>query len=228
MTTSSSEESAVIDQPKQLMENIVKGDSENAARIAGEIGKEEADANEVVDIISNAMNIVTDLHEMERYSSEEVEKSEDAADKALEVVRPKLRIEQRRVSGRIMVSSLIGDPHNFDKTLLLTMLEIGGLSPIDGGTDLTSDDIARKVSQTQPDILAVPLVSNASVEHLLKARTRIEMEGSKTKVVAYGRGISNLPETQGFGAVEEDSLGALRRIMEICSKQQQVRRTTSR
>ncbi len=212
MTT---EESMVEDRSKELTEMILKGDIENAAKLAGQIGQGGTGANDVVDTISDAMNIVADLHELERYSLDQVENSERAADKALEVVRPSIKVEQRRISGRVMVSSLEGDPHNFDKTLLLTMLEIGGFSALDGGVDLTVDQIVRKVSKTQPDVLAVPLVTSKAIDALVQAKARITMEGSKTKIVAYGRGVTSLPDTGGFDAAEEDSLSALSKIAEI-------------
>lgn len=212
MTT---EESMVEDRSKELTEMILKGDIENAAKLAGQIGRGGTGANDVVDTISDAMNIVADLHELERYSLDEVENSERAADKALEVVRPRIKVEQRRISGSVMVSSLEGDPHNFDKTLLLTMLEIGGFSALDGGVDLSVDQIVRKVSKTQPDVLAVPLVTSKAIDALVQAKSRITMEGSKTKIVAYGRGVTSLPDTGGFHAAEEDSLSALSKIAEI-------------
>lgn len=212
MTT---EESTIEDSSKQLTEMILKGDAENAALLAGQMGQKGTGANEVVETISDAMNIVADFHELERYSSNQVEDSERAADKALEAVRPKIKVEQRRISGRVMVTSLEGDPHNFDKTLLLTMLQIGGFSGLDGGTDLSADQVAKKVAQLRPDILAVPLVTSRAVENLVKAKSRIDMEGSNTKIVAYGRGVTSLPDTAKFNAVEEDSISVLSKIAEI-------------
>ena len=131
MTT---EEQAQIpdDGSKQLTDLILKGDHENAARVAVEIVTKSGSANDVVDTISDAMNIASDLHGMERYSVAEVEKCENAAEKSLAAVRPKIKIDHRKIKGRVMVSSLIEDPHSFDRTLLLTMLEIGGFTTIDG------------------------------------------------------------------------------------------------
>ncbi len=200
---------------KLLTDTIVKGDIENAARLAEQIGKKGSHANEVVDTISDAMNIVADLHEVQRYSLEQVESSERAANKALEVIRPRIRVEQQRISGRVMVISLQGDPHKFDKTLLMTMLEIGGFSALDGGADLSADDIASKVSRAKPDILAVSLVTSTAVESLVKAKSLLDNQGLKTKIVAYGRGVTSVAETGIFTAVEEDSLGALSKIAEI-------------
>ena len=212
MTT---EDTTLETESKQLTETIVKGDGENAARLAEQMGKKGSQANDVVDTISDAMNIVSDLHEVQRYSLEQVENSERAANKALEVLRPRIRVEQQRISGRVMVTSLQGDPHTFDKTLLMTMLEIGGFSALDGGADLSPDDIATKVSRAKPDILAVPLVTSTAVESLVRAKSLLDNQGLKTKIVAYGRGITSLPETGIFNAVEEDSLGALSKIAEI-------------
>ncbi len=199
---------------KRLTEMILKGDHENAAKLAGEIAHKETETNEVVDAISDAMNIVVDLHEVERYSLAQVENSERAAEGALQAIRPRIRVEQRRISGKVMVTSFHGDPHSFDKTLLLTMLEMGGFSALDGGAELSPEEVAEKVSQTRPDILAVPLVTSAAVKGLIDAKTLMSDLGLKTRIVAYGRGVTRLPKTGEFSAVE-DPLGALSKIAEI-------------
>lgn len=200
---------------KNLTELILKGDHENAARLAGEIARKGIETNEVVDAVSEAMNIVADLHEVERYSPEQVESCERAAEGALQALRPGIRAEQRRISGKVMVTSLHGDPHSFDKTLLLTMLEVGGFSTLDGGAELSPEEVADRVSATRPDVLAVPLISPTAVKGLIYVKTLMSDLGLKTRIVAYGRGAGSLPRTGEFSAVEEDSLGALSKIAEI-------------
>ncbi len=203
------------DKSKHLTEMILKGDHENAARLAAEIAHKGLETNDIVDAISDAMNIVVDLHEVERYSIEQVENCERAAEGALQAIRPKIRVEQSRISGKVMVTSLQGDPHNFDKTLLLTMLEIGGFSALDGGEERSPEEIADRVSTMKPDILAVPLVTPAAVRGLIDAKTLMSDLGLRTRIVAYGKGVTSLPKTAEFSAVEEDSLGALSKIAEI-------------
>ena len=200
---------------KHLTEMILKGDSENAARIAEVIAERGVETNDAVDAISEAMNIAADLHEVERYSLEQVESSQRAAERALETIRPSIRVEQRRVSGRVMVASLLGDPHNFDKTLLLTMLEIGGFSALDGGAELSPEDLSEKVSKTKPDILAVSLVTPLAAKKLVEAQSLIGEGRTKTRIVAYGRGISELPKSVGLSAIVEDHMGALSKIAEM-------------
>ena len=113
-----------------------------------------------------------------------------------------------------MVSSLVEDPHSFDRTLLLTMLEIGGFTAIDGGTDLSPEQVAGKVKQHKPDILAVPLITEIAARKLVDANTLIEDTGGKITIVAYGRGARGL-SGQKFTTVETDSLSAFSKIAEI-------------
>jgi hypothetical protein len=67
----------------------------------------------------------------------------------------------------------------------------------------------------RPDVLAVPLVSPAAVKGLIDVKTLLSDLGLKTRIVAYGRGVTGLPRTAEFSAVEEDSLSALSKIAEI-------------
>jgi methanogenic corrinoid protein MtbC1 len=213
MTT---ENTSTIDEPsKRLTEMILKGEEQDAARIAGEIVGGGSETNDIVDAISETMNIVADLHEVDRYTVQQVENCERAAESALNAIRPGLKVEQRRVSGRVMVTSLHGDPHKFDKTLLLTMLEMGGFSALDGGEELSPEEIVRYVKAEKPDVLAIPLVTPSAVNDLMRTRSLLANSGVKTKLVTYGRGVTKLPSDSQFTAAEEDSLSILSKIAEI-------------
>ncbi len=213
MTT---DETAILNEPsKRLTEVILKGDDQDSARIAGEIASGKTQTNELVDTISETMNIVADLHEVDRYSVQQVENCERAAESALNAIRPRLKVEQRRISGRVMVTSLHGDPHTFDKTLLLTMLEMGGFSALDGGEELSPEEVVRNVKALKPDVLAIPLVTTSAVNDLLRTRSLLANSGVRTKLVTYGRGVTKLPSDSQISAMEEDSLSILSRIAEI-------------
>ncbi len=213
MTT---EETPRIDEPsKRLTEMILKGEDQESARIASEIVGGRSQTNDIVDAISETMNIVADLHEVERYTVQQVESCERAAESALNAIRPGLKVEQRRISGKVMVTSLHGDPHRFDKTLLLTMLEMGGFSALDGGEELSPEEVVRNVKNLKPDVLAIPLVTTSAVNDLLRTRSLLANSGVKTKLVTYGRGVAKLPSDSQLSAMEEDSLGILSRIAEI-------------
>src|SRR6266702_2567781 len=153
--------------------------------------------------------------EVERYSTEQVSSCERAAEKALDALRPRLKLEPRRISGRVMVASLKGDPHAFDKTLLLTMLEVGGITALDGGEELSPADLTTKVSTIKPDVLAISLLTSLAAKGLIETRSRLESSGTMTRIVVYGRGTGSLPEDSGTVAREEDSLSALSKIAEI-------------
>lgn len=200
---------------KRLTEMILKGEEQDAARIAGEIASRKKETNDVVDAISETMNIVADLHEVDRYTVQQVESCERAAESALNAIRPGLKVEQRKLTGKVMVTSLHGDPHTFDKTLLLTMLEMGGFSAMDGGEELSPEEVVRNVKRLKPDVLAIPLVTASSLNDLLRTRSLLANSGVKTKLVTYGRGVVKLPSDSQLSAMEEDSLSILSRIAEI-------------
>jgi len=212
----STDETSTIDEPsKRLTEMILKGEDQESARIAAEIVGGRSETNDIVDAISETMNIVADLHEVERYTVQQVESCERAAESALNAIRPRIKLEHRRISGKVMVTSLHGDPHRFDKTLLLTMLEMGGFSALDGGEELSPEEVVRNVKSLKPDVLAIPLVTTSAVNDLLRTRSLLANSGVKTKLVTYGRGVAKLPSDSQLSAMEEDSLSILSRIAEI-------------
>src|SRR5438093_11553079 len=93
------------------------------------------------------------------------------------------------------------------------MLEIGGLTVIDGGTNLSPEQVAGKVKQHKPDILAVPLIMETAARKLVIANTLIEDTGGRITIIAYGRGAQSL-SGQKFTTRETDSLSAIRNIAE--------------
>src|SRR3989442_15377670 len=103
---------------------------------------------------------------------------------------------------------------SFDKTLLLTMLEIGGFTAIDGGTDLSPEQVAGKVTQFKPDILAVPLIKEVAGRKFVEANKHIQDTGGELPIIAYGRGARGL-SGQKFTLVEADSFSAFSKIAEI-------------
>src|SRR5216683_542302 len=113
------------------------------------------------------------------------------------------------------VPSTRSDPHTFDKTLLLTMLELGGFSALDGGEELSPEEVVRNVKALKPDVLAIPLVTTSAVNDLLRTRSLLANSGARTKLVTYGRGVAKLPSDSQLSAMEEDSLSILSRITEI-------------
>lgn len=198
---------------KRLTEMILKGDHELAAISAMEMSKDRSEVNDLIDTISETMNIVSDLHEIDRISAEQVENCEKAAERALEVLRPKIRVEQVRVTGRVMVASLQGDPHSFDKTLLMAMLEIGGFKALDGGSNTSPQELLEKISQLEPDVVAVPLITDSAAKNFVVTATLLNSNESRPTIVAFGRGAARLVERSE--PVEEDTFGALRRIAEL-------------
>src|SRR5207244_9547139 len=104
------------------------------------------------------------------------------------------KLAPRRTSGKLMLASLRGDPHAFDKTLLLTMLEVGGISSLDGGEELSPEELTTKVSALKPDVLAISMLTSLAAKGLLETRSRLESSGILTRIVVYGRGAGSLPE----------------------------------
>ena len=198
-----------------LIESILKGDLTKAAKLAMEMSQVDHESNEVIDAICEAMNIATDLHEVAKYSEEQLEKSERAAESALDAVKGKIKIEQKKLHGRVMVASLVADPHSFERTLMLTMLKACGFTPIDGGTELTPVQLTQAVKSHKPDVLAVPVLTKEAAQQLEEVVPIIRSNGHPPGVVVFGKGAGKLSMPIEHGSVEQDSMGAVSRVTEL-------------
>ncbi len=97
----------------------------------------------------------------------------------------------------------------------MTMLEVGGISSLDGGEELSPEELTTKVSALKPDVLAISMLTSLAAKGLLETRSRLESSGILTRIVVYGRGTGSLPEDSGALVREVDSLSALSKIAEI-------------
>src|SRR5438445_10505545 len=124
-----------------LIKTILKGEEENAVKLASELSRDKHESNDVIDTISEAMNIATDLHEVEKYSEEQMEKSEKAAESALEAVKGKIGVEPKRRPGRVLVASVGAERHRFECTLKLNMLKACEFTPVDEVAELRAKQL---------------------------------------------------------------------------------------
>jgi len=214
-TDQTSEAESEVTKESALIQTILRGDEENAVKLASELSRDKHESNDVIDTISEAMNIATDLHEVEKYSEEQVEKSEKAAESALEAVKGKIRVEQKRIHGRVMVASLAADPHSFECTLMLTMLKACGFTPVDGGSELTPKQLTAAIKSQKPDVLAMPILTQAAADELREIVSLIAVGKPRPGIVVFGRGAANLSTGEGLHSIQHDSLGAMSKVTEL-------------
>src|SRR3989442_12546479 len=89
-----------------LIQTILKGEKENAVKLASELSRDKHESKDVIDTISEAMNIATDMHEVQKYSEEQMEKSEKAAESQSKDDKWTIRVEQKRLTTRAIMSSV--------------------------------------------------------------------------------------------------------------------------
>jgi len=130
-------------------------------------------------------------------------------------VKGKIRVEQKRIHGRVMVASLAADPHSFECTLMLTMLKACGFTPVDGGSELTPKQLTAAIKSQKPDVLAMPILTQAAADELREIVSLITLGKPRLGIVVFGRGAANLSTGEGLHSIQQDSLGAMSKVTEL-------------
>src|SRR2546426_11516573 len=89
------------------------------------------------------------------------------------------------------------------------------VTPVDGGSELTPKQLTEAVKSQKPDVLAMPILSQAAAEQLREIVPMLSPGKHSLGIVVFGRGAENLSTGEGLRSVEQDSLGAMSKVTEL-------------
>jgi len=118
---------------------------------------------------------------------------------AMAVVEPRLKEQETRSRGKIVVGVVEGDVHDLGKTIVIAMLAGAGFEVIDLGENIPKRTFIEKVKEHEPDILGVGAYMTTTMLFMKDIIAELKAEGLRVKVMVGG-----VPTTQEFA----DEIGA--------------------
>ena len=138
-------------------------------------------SNDVLDAITEAVNIIVDLHDMGEYDSEKLTSVETAVSSALQVVEDRLTASQDRFNLKATVGPLGLKAGNLLSLTLCANLRSVGFRAMNLGNTQTPLDLLRNSEELGAD-LVIPLLAREDVEGQLRGlREEIDRGGFKLR-----------------------------------------------
>lgn len=198
-----------------LTQAIIDGEPE----LAAELTRKALDAGiEPLLIIDQGlvpgMDVVGEKFECGDYFLPNLIFSANSMQEAMKLLEPELRLRQQEIrsAGKVVIGTVRGDIHEIGKSLVATMLSANGFQVFDLGVDVPTEDMIAKIQETGANLvgLSALLTTTMSVqadviESLKKAGLR-----DKVKVMVGGAPVTrSWAEEIGADGYAEDAIGAV-------------------
>ena len=141
---------------RRIMEAVEDGEREEVVDLVEEALEDEADPAEIMNKgLIAGMNSVGEMFKEGEMFVPEVLMSANAMDAGMELIKPYLKQDDIKKSGKVLFCTVEGDLHDIGKKLCVMMLEGAGYEVIDLGVDISVSKIMDAVREHKPDIIAL-------------------------------------------------------------------------
>ncbi len=199
---------------------LLEGKAEEARQSTNAALATGSTANEILDALVDAINIVVDLHEVGEYDQSRVLAVENAATACLQVIEVKLAVSESRFNLKATTGPVGLKAGNLLSMALSASLRSVGFRSINLGKSQTPLELLRNSEELGAD-LVVPLLSGDAVEEQLRNFIEaLERGGFKGKfeVIPVAPGLPEL--FQSSVAIARNSSEAISKATEWALKRQ--------
>lgn len=141
---------------RRIMEAVEDGEREEVVDLVEEALEDEEDPTEIMNKgLIAGMNSVGEMFKEGEMFVPEVLMSANAMDAGMELIKPYLKQDDIKKSGKVLFCTVEGDLHDIGKKLCVMMLEGAGYEVIDLGVDISVSKIMDAVREHEPDIIAL-------------------------------------------------------------------------
>ena len=138
-------------------------------------------SNDILDAVTEAVNIIVDLHDIGEYDSEKLRSAETAVSSALQVIEDRLIASQGRFNVKATVGPLGLKAGNLLSLTLCAALRSIGFDAMNLGKTQTPLELLRNSEELGAD-LVIPLLAREDVEgQLRRLREEIDRGGFKLR-----------------------------------------------
>lgn len=178
-------------------------------------------ANKLVDIMSEAMEVIGKKYETGEYFVTELIIGGETMKEAIEVLQPYLTGESSSKLGDVVVATVAGDIHDIGKNIFVTLLATAGFNVIDLGVDISAEKIVDAVREHQPIILGLSALLTTNLEQfpIIVAQLTSASLRDKVKVIVGGATVTEaFAQESGVDGYAKTALAGV----EICKNWAQL------
>ncbi|HII02229.1 TPA: cobalamin-binding protein [Methanosarcinaceae archaeon] len=174
-----------------LTEAVVKGDASKCVELANKALENNLDAYDaVINGCAQGMGIVSDKYEKREMFVPEILMAARAMQGAVDVLKPYIKADEIKETGKVAIGVVLGDIHDIGKNLVKLLLETAGLNVFDLGKDVLLEDFQDKIREEQVDLVALSALMTTSMMEMKEDVKLFKEEFPGIKIMVGGAPVS--------------------------------------
>jgi 5-methyltetrahydrofolate--homocysteine methyltransferase len=105
-----------------------------------------------------------------------------SAQKALEILRPKLVGTDYKPRGKVVIGTVMGDLHDIGKNIVSMVLQSGGFEVKDLGADVSPETFVDTIKDYQPDVVALSCLLTTTMPSMRRTIEKINEAGVRANI----------------------------------------------
>lgn len=211
---------AEVDILKGLTDAVVAGDTDGAVRLANNALKAGIDPYKaIMEGCSKGMEVLSALYDKGEAYVPEILVSADAMNAAIAILKPHIKVQGTKATGKIVLGVCEGDVHDIGKNIVKIMLDAAGFQVIDLGYSVSAKQFVEAVRKENPDIVGASALMTMTMMGMQEIVEALKDGGfrDKVKVIVGGGPLS--PEfaekigADGFGDNGPEAVRLAEKIM---------------
>jgi 5-methyltetrahydrofolate--homocysteine methyltransferase len=175
------------DRLQAIKDCIIKGESNQMARLCQEALKQGIPAYEIVmKGMKEGMEVVGKKYEGGEYFLPDLVLAGEIMKEGMSVLEPQLAAEGVKSRGTIIAGSVAGDIHDIGKNIVISMLRGAGFSVIDLGVNVAAETFLERAIELKADIVAASAYLSTTALELRDIVPLIHEDASGRIKVAVG------------------------------------------
>ena len=206
-----------------LSQAIIELDDQRATKWAQKAIEERVDPVKAMNALTYGMRRVEKKFAQGELFTPDVTMAVSAMKNAMSVMEKEIKKTGKIIKppGTIVIGTVSGDIHDLGKTMVITLLTLGGFEVIDLGVDVPAEQFLEAVRKFKPDILALSVVMSGGVQAQAQVKAMLEQEsfGGRVKIMVGGGGITqDIAQkigADGYGATAHEVVGLARKLIGV-------------
>ena len=198
----------------KLVEAMANMKEQEALQIVDELLASGEDPQKILDLSSQAMQVVGERYQDGTYFLPELIMSGEMLRKIGEVLKPRLAAQTGAAKklGTVVLGTVRGDIHDIGKDIVGFMLEVNGFEVHDLGIDQPEEAFVKAVAEYHPQVLALSGFLSVAFDSMKSTIEQVEGAGLRKDmkvIIGGGQMDDTVRKYTGADAYGDDAMAAV-------------------
>ena len=198
----------------ELVQAMANMKEEEALRIVDDLLAKGEDPGKILDLSSEAMQVVGKRYQEGTYFLPELIMSGEMLRRIGEILKPKLAAQKGETKklGTVVLGTVRGDIHDIGKDIVGFMLEVNGFAVHDLGIDQPEAAFVKAVKDHKPQVLALSGFLSVAFDSMKSTIEEVEAAGLRKDlkvIIGGGQMDETVRKYTGADAYGDDAMAAV-------------------